>query len=199
MSSVRMPRVIDADRQLVDRCQSGDRAAQIQLYRGEVQRVHGILYRVLGSSATEDLVQETFIRVFRSLPQFRGAAQLSTWIGRIALNVAYDHLRARKPLPARLEAVPELESDDPSAEQRMLAREGLRRLYLILDRLDARQRIAFTLHVIDGRSLVEVADLMSASLVATKTRVWRGRREVERRAQKDPILSSYLGALGGET
>ena len=202
MSLVSIPRVkLDADRLLVDRCAAGDRAAQIELYRGEVQRVHAILYRVLGaqSGAIEDLIQETFIRVFRSLSQFRGQSQLSTWIGRIALNTAYDHLRARRPPAARLEAVPELESDDPSAEQRMVAREGLRRLYQMLDRLDARQRIAFSLHAIDGRPLADVAELMDATLVATKTRVWRARREIERRAAKDPILASYVDALGSES
>lgn len=201
MSLVSIPRVkVDADRLLVDRCARGDRSAQIELYRGEVQRVHAILYRVLGaqSGAIEDLIQETFIRVFRSLSQFRGQSQLSTWIGRIALNTAYDHLRARRPPAARLESVPELESEDPSAEQRMVAREGLRRLYQMLDRLDARQRIAFSLHAIDGRPLAEVAELMDATLVATKTRVWRARKEIERRAKKDPILASYIDALEGE-
>src|ERR1051326_7736443 len=110
MSLVSIPRVRpDADRQLVARCAKGERVAQIELYRGEVQRVHAILFRVLGahSGAIEDLIQETFIRVFRSLPQFRAESQLSTWIGRIALNTAYDHLRARRPPATRLEAIPE--------------------------------------------------------------------------------------------
>src|SRR5678816_3269975 len=94
----------DAERELLRRCTAGERAAQTLLFRQEVRRVHGLLYRVLGSSsALEDVIQETFIRVFRSLAQFRGDSQLSTWIGGIALNVAYGHLRSNPPPAVHLE------------------------------------------------------------------------------------------------
>jgi RNA polymerase sigma-70 factor (ECF subfamily) len=190
----------DAARDLVRRCVEGDRAAQTRLFRDEVRRVHGLLFRVLGPSGPhEDLIQETFLRVFRSLPQFRGEAQLSTWIGGIALNVAYGHLRANPPPAVRLELVPDPRVDEPGAEQQVAARQGLRRVYQLLDRMDPRLRIAFTLHAVDGRPLREVADLMGASLVATKARVWRARRELDKRAQRDPLLASYLeGALAEE-
>jgi RNA polymerase sigma-70 factor (ECF subfamily) len=190
----------DAERDLVRRCAEGDRRAQTQLFRDEVRRVHGLLHRVLGpSGALEDLIQETFIRVFRGLTQFRGDSQLSTWIGGIALNVAYGHLRSNPPPTVRLELVPDLRASDGDLERQMEARHGLRRVYEILDRMDPRLRIAFTLHAIDGRSLKEIAELMSASLVATKARVWRGRREVERRAQRDPLLRSFLdGTLASD-
>ncbi|HVX95368.1 MAG TPA: sigma-70 family RNA polymerase sigma factor [Polyangia bacterium] len=183
----------EAARDLVRRCVQGDRSAQTGLFRQEVRRVHGLLYRVLGPSGPlEDLIQETFLRVFRALPQFRGEAQLSTWIGGIALNVAYGHLRSSPPPAVRLELVPDPRAHEPEAEQQVAAREGLRRVYQLLDRMDPRLRIAFTLHAIDGRALREVATLMGASLVATKARVWRARRELDKRAQRDPILASYL-------
>jgi RNA polymerase sigma-70 factor (ECF subfamily) len=189
----------EAERQLVRRCAAGERAAQTRLFRQEVRRVHGLLYRVLGPTGPhEDLIQETFLRVFRSLATFRGDSQLSTWIGGIALNVAYGHLRSNPPPTVRLELVPDSRATGPDADQQLAARQGLRRLYQILDRMDPRLRIAFTLHAIDGRPLREVAELMSASLVATKTRVWRARRELEKRAQREPLLQAYLdGTLDG--
>ncbi len=181
------------EQDLARACTAGDRAAQVRLFRLEVQSVHRLLHRVLGaSSMLEDLIQETFIRVFRSLASFRGEAHLGTWIGRIALRVAFDHLRQSRPAAARLEVVPDLASDDPDAERQLMAREGLRRLYRILERLDAKQRIAFTLCAIDGRPQQEVASLMSASLVATKARIWRARREVDRLARLDPLLESLV-------
>jgi RNA polymerase sigma-70 factor (ECF subfamily) len=190
----------EAARDLVRRCVDGDRAAQTRLFRAEVRRVHGLLYRVLGPHGPhEDLIQETFLRVFRSLPQFRGDSQLSTWIGGIALNVAYGYLRS-SPAPAvRLELVPDPRVEEADGEQQVAARRGLRRVYELLDRMDPRLRIAFTLHAVDGRPLREVAELMSATLVATKARVWRARRELDKRAKRDPLLSSYLeGTLGSE-
>jgi len=78
-------------------------------------------------------------------------------------------------------------------------REVARRLYMALDRLDPKQRIAFALAVIDGRSLAEVAQLTESSVVAVKTRVWRARKDLMKRASKDDALSSYLTELeGGE-
>jgi RNA polymerase sigma-70 factor (ECF subfamily) len=183
----------DAARDLVRRCVEGDRTAQTRLFREEVRRVHGLLYRVLGPAGPlEDLIQETFLRVFRSLPQFRGESQLSTWIGGIALNVAYGHLRTTPAPVVHLELLPDARVDEAGAEQQVAARQSLRRVYQILDRMEARLRIAFTLHAIDGRSLREVATLMAASVVATKARVWRARRELDRRALRDPLLRSYL-------
>jgi RNA polymerase sigma-70 factor (ECF subfamily) len=188
----------EVDQRLVERCQQGDRAAQVELFRGERQRVHALLHRVLGTNAAmDDLIQDTFIRVFRALPQFRGESQLSTWIGRIALRVAYEHIRNKRPAGVKLESVPELPDDDPDAEQQLAAREAVRRLYEILERLDVKMRVAFALHVIDGRPLAEVAVLMSATVMATKARVWRARREVEKRARRDPWLAAFVDASGG--
>ena len=181
------------DLQLAGRCVSGDRSAQRELFQREKRRVHATLYRVLGSNTEmEDLLQETFIEVFKSLGNFRGEAQLSTWIDRISVRVAYAHLTRNRIRPARLESVPELPANDPTAEQRALLREAARRMYEVLDKLDARMRLAFTLHVIDGRPMNEVAELMSASLVATKTRVWRARRAIDKRARRDPLLAGFL-------
>ncbi|HVR03055.1 MAG TPA: sigma-70 family RNA polymerase sigma factor [Polyangia bacterium] len=189
----------EAARDLARRCVDGDRAAQTRLFREEVRRVHGLLYRVLGPNGPhEDLIQETFLRVFRSLPQFRGESQLTTWIGGIALNVAYGYLRSNPPPAVRLELVPDARVDESEAEQQVAARQGLRRVYQLLERMDPRLRIAFTLHAIDGRPLREVADLMSASLVATKARVWRARRELDKRAKRDPLLASFLGGALGD-
>ena len=77
-----------------------------------------------------------------------------------------------------------------------MAREAARRAYALLDRLELNKRVAFSLHVIDGRPLAEVARVMDASLVATKVRVWRARREMERRADRDPVLKNFLETEG---
>jgi RNA polymerase sigma-70 factor (ECF subfamily) len=183
------------DLALAGLCAGGDRAAQRELFRSHRRQVHATLYRVLGSNRDmEDLVQEAFIEIFRSLDRFRGEARLSTWIDRITARVAYHYLRRKRPEPVRLESVPEPADADATAEQRAQGREAARRLYRILDRLDPAQRIAFALHVIDDRPLREVADVTESSLVATKSRVWRARRELEKRARKDPVLAAFVGA-----
>lgn len=140
----------------------------------------------------EDLVQEAFLQVFRSVHSYRGEAKLATWISRITTRVAFAHIARRRPPTVALEAVPDTAAGDPGAESHAVAREAARRLYTVLDRIEPKQRIAFALHVIDGRPIREVAELTDSSVTAAKTRVWRARREVDRRARQDPLLAAYM-------
>jgi RNA polymerase sigma-70 factor, ECF subfamily len=185
------------DTALVNRCLAGERSAERELFRRERARVHATLYRVLGANRDlEDLVQEAFLEVFRSLGGFRGESRLSTWIDRIAVRVAYRYLSRRKPATASLEALPELEiaAGGGETDGRAAAREGVRRLYAALAELTPRARLAFALHVIEGRSIAEVARLTDSAVVATKVRIWRARRELERLAAADVVLAEFLGA-----
>jgi len=185
----------EGDVELAKRCVSGDVQAQMEIFRREKHRVHATLYRILGSNAEiDDLIQDTFIEIFRSLSTFRGDALLSTWIDRIAVRVAFAYIARRKPDTVRLSLVPEAPSSDANAEDRATAREATRRLYAILDRIEPNQRIAYTLHVIDGRPLAQVARIMNASAVTTKVRAWRAARTVEKRARQDPLLASFVAS-----
>jgi RNA polymerase sigma factor (sigma-70 family) len=181
------------DSEIVRRCVAGDRVAQRALFEREKRRVHATLFRILGSNQhVDDLMQDVFVAVFRSLHAFRGEASLATWIDRCAVRAAFGHIRRRRPLH-HLELVAEtIAADDPSAERRALDREAVRRLYATLERLEPKQRLAFTLCVIDDRSIPEAADLMNATVVATKARLWRARRHVQKCAKADPVLAGYL-------
>jgi RNA polymerase sigma-70 factor (ECF subfamily) len=177
---------------LVARATAGDAGAQRALFERERSRVHGLLYRVVGTNAhMDDLIQDTFLEVFRSLGSFRGESSLRTWIDRCAVRVAYAYFRRKARTPP-LEAVQDFGADAPSAEERTSLREAVRRLYAELDRLEPRQRMAFSLFAIENRSLREVADVMESSLATAKIRVWRARRALERRAKKDVLLSEFL-------
>jgi RNA polymerase sigma-70 factor, ECF subfamily len=182
------------DLRLAARCVSGDRTAHEELFAAQRLRVHATLFRILGSNADmEDLIQESFLEIFRSLGNFRGEAVLATWVDRVTARVAYAHLtRKGRRRTAHLELVPDVPDGAPSAEGRAASREAARAFYGVLEGIEAKQRIAFTLHVIDGRPLREVAGVMEASLVATKVRVWRARREIERRARREPALAGFL-------
>jgi len=181
---------------LVDRCLTGEPAATRELFRRHRNRVHASLFRVLGSNRDmDDLLQEAFIQVFQSLRGWRAEASLATWIDRVSVRVAYRYLsqRGRRIQTSPLideETVPGGEATD---DRRQLARDGVRRLYAVLDELGAAARLAFTLHEIDGRPLAEVADLVGSSLTATKLRVWRARGKVEAAAAEDPVLREFLG------
>jgi RNA polymerase sigma-70 factor (ECF subfamily) len=177
---------------LVARCKARDPAALRQLFERERAWVHRLLYHVVGSNThMDDLLQDTFLEVFRSLPSFRGESSLRTWIDRCAVRVAYAHFRRRARHPV-LEAVDDVGSEAPSPEERTARREAVRRLYAELERLEPRQRMAFTLFEIEGRSLREIATIMESTVATAKIRTWRARRALERRAQSDPLLSEFM-------
>lgn len=186
---------------LVDRCLTGEPAATRELFRRHRHRVHACLFRVLGTNRDmDDLLQEAFLQVFQSLRGWRAEASLATWIDRVAVRCAYRYLGQRRrrvatdslddaseALPAAL-AAPET---GPGA-RRQLARDGVQRLYAALDALSPAARLAFTLHELDGRTLAETAELVGASLTATKLRVWRARQRIEAAAAADPVLREFL-------
>src|SRR5262245_23112486 len=129
----------------------------------------------------DDLLQEAFIQVLQSLRGWRAEASLATWIDRVSVRVAYRYLSQRG---RRIQTDPLVDEDAvPGGEEpgarRQLARDGVKRLYAVLDELGAASRVAFTLHEIDGRPLAEVADLVGSSVTATKLRGGRGSTTVE--------------------
>ena len=190
---------------LVDRCLTGEPAATRELFRRHRGRVHACLYRVLGGNRDmDDLLQEAFLQVFQSLRAWRAEASLATWIDRIAVRVAYRYLSQRR---RRIATDPLADDDDGPAiaaaathdgpgARRQLARDGVKRLYAVLDELSPAARLAFTLHEIDGRPIAEVAQLVGSSVTATKLRVWRARNRVQAAAAADPILSEFLEPSG---
>ena len=191
---------------LVDRCLTGEPAATRELFRRHKNRVHASLFRVLGSNQEmDDLLQEAFLQVFQSLRGWRAEASLATWIDRVAVRCAYRHLsqRQRRVATASLDddadgdAAPSSPAAGPGA-RRQLARDGVVRLYAVLDELSPAARLAFTLHELDGRSIAETAELIGSTVTATKLRVWRARKRIEAAAAVDPVLSQFVEPAGGQ-
>ena len=188
----------EADLALARRAADGERGAQRELFHAQRASVHHTLFRILGSNRDlEDLVQDAFLEIFRALPSFRGDSTLTRWCQTIATRTAYLAISRRKPQAIDLALVEETLPADGDTRRLVQVRQAARRLYAALERIDAKQRVAFALAVIDGLSLAEVAHLTESTVVATKTRVWRARRDLMKRAAKDSVLSSYIEELGG--
>jgi RNA polymerase sigma-70 factor (ECF subfamily) len=94
------PQVRDADTYLIERARGGDTEAVTELYRRHERRVYNLALRTLGNPwDAADVAQEAFIKAFRNLGSFKGDARFSTWLHRIVVNAAYDHLRRQRPEP----------------------------------------------------------------------------------------------------
>ena len=182
----------DQTAEYVRRAQAGDAEGYKQLFRLHVRRLHRLVYRLAGPGCdVEDLVQTIFVQAFAALPGFRGDSSFFTWLGRIAVRVTLRLSRQSRyrPLPldegqdAAVGVSPEGASD---------ARRALARFDDILGSLSEKRRSAFVLHVLQGHSLEEVADLLDAKVGAVKVRVHDARLEIERQARRDPYLAGYL-------
>ncbi len=175
---------------LITRCQDGDRVALGEFYsryRGEVSRN---IYRVLGPfrSDLEDVMQEVFIEVFRSIARFRGDAQISTWLYRLCVNVALQRMRKRRRMNEISDDKVSEPTDHETPEQDVDAKRRLAAVYRLLDSLSPKKRLVFILHEIDGLEPREIANIVGAPVLTVRTRLHYARKEFFALAAKDPSL-----------
>lgn len=183
---------------LVERCRRGERDALAEFYRTYRNDVARNLYRVLGphQGDVDDVVQEVFIEVFRSIARFRGESRISTWLYRVCVNVALQRLRKRR----RLAEVPSDEGpelrDEHTPQRSVETAERMRALYQILDQLSPKKRVVFILHEIEGREPKEIAGIVGAPVLTVRTRLHYARKEFFERASRDPAFGGVAEVRG---
>lgn len=195
--SFRMPRSspteLAEELALAQRCAAGDALAQRELFARQRLVVHRTLFRILGSNRQiEDLIQDTFVEVFKAIGSFRGESSLNTWTNTIATRVCHRYLTRREPRSASPISAAELPTPAHNPEHLTVSRQAVQSLYAVLDRIAPTYRVAYTLHVIDERPLEEVARITRTSSLVVKTRVWRARQMLRARALRDPCLAELL-------
>lgn len=186
----------DPEPQVVEACRRGDPVALDAVFRQQLPDLERLIARLVGPNAdVEDLVQQTLIQAIKAFPRYRGEASIRTWLARIAVNNVRMHFRRpERRRKVSLELVPFEPIDHGAAPDRTADRRvRLARLFHHLDAISAKKRIAFALTVLEGHSIEEVAALMGATRAATKSRVFWARKELLRRARRDPLLRDLLG------
>ncbi len=189
------PDAASADWALVQQCAGGDEAACSRLVTDHQRMVYQLALHLLGDAQEAlDLSQEVFLRVFRTLPQFRGQSTLKTWIYRIVVNQASNrqrwwrrrHRSQQVPLDDSMSGPGELpESRSFAMPDRVLQqRETADRVWAALDRLPFDQRTVIVLREIDGLSYDEIASSTGVAVGTVKSRLARAREN----------LRSVLGA-----
>lgn len=178
------------DRALIRRAQRGDRAAfdeLVRLYDRNVLRL--VLQLVRSHEEAQDLYQEAFLKIYRSLPRFRWESRFSTWVYRVVMNVCLDHLRRQHThkevqAPSREEGEPEYFSNladerpthDP--ERALAAREIGRRIKQALTRLSPRERMVFELRHYQGMRLRAIGELCGTSEETAKNCLFRATQKL---------------------
>ncbi|HEX3597282.1 MAG TPA: sigma-70 family RNA polymerase sigma factor [Polyangiaceae bacterium] len=189
---VQPPAPPEDDAGLVRAAVEGDPTAPGQIWDRYARLVRGVLRRSLGDDEVDDHVQEVFLRFFRQVDGLRKPGSLRCFLIGIAMRVAGSELRRRRVRRfMRISPSEELESG-PASPRDDDAREAVRRLYAILDRVDSRTRLLFVLRYVEALELTEIAESLEVSLATTKRHLARAGDRVFALAGRDELLIAYL-------
>lgn len=186
------------DQQLVQRVQAGDKKAfdlLVQKYQHKLVKM--ISRYVTDPSEAQDVAQETFIKAYRALPNFRGDSSFYTWIYRIGANTAKNHLVAqgRRPPGSDVDAQDAEQYAADSLLREMDTPEGLaqreeieRTVFSAIEALPDDLRTAITLRELDGLSYEEIAQAMECPVGTVRSRIFRAREAIDNRLK--PLLDN---------
>ena len=186
------PAPSDSDALLVERAAAGDHRAYELLvikYQRRIERLIGRMVRDV--DLVPDIAQETFIRAWRALHQFRGDAQFYTWLYRIAVNTAKKSLMELKRNPVVTETALHSADDDDETSRReneltsestpeseLAAREIAAAVNAAMEALPEDLRTAVTLREIEGLSYEEIAEAMNCPIGTVRSRIFRAREAI---------------------
>jgi RNA polymerase sigma-70 factor (ECF subfamily) len=184
--------MVDED-PLLARAATGDTAAFRQLYERHRVDVARLVFRMLGSRAEiEDVIQEVFVQVYRSLKDFRGQSKFSTWLHRVTVNVVLMHRRAARSRPFFTGPPSDegsLDNSEAQPDEDVERRERVQAFARLLNRLPDKKRIVFVLHELEGIAPTEIARIVGAPVLTVRTRLFYARRELEAMLAHEPSLA----------
>jgi len=173
-----------ADEAIVRGCQAGDRAAMHAFYARYQRRVFGLIARICGAQEAEELTQEVFLRAFRAIDRFRGDAQLSTWMYRLAVNAALSHAGRTMARDKKRRVVTDEEMAQLPAPA---AGEGDPRLRQHLERalgeLPAGYRAVIVLHDVEGLQHDEIAEILGCRVGTSKSQLHKARAQMRKKLE----------------
>jgi RNA polymerase sigma-70 factor (ECF subfamily) len=187
-------RILNPDQSIVSRCLSGDESAWEELVRLHTRHVYALCYRFTGGAAeAQDLTQEVFLRVFRTLKSFRSAeGSFGTWLARVTRNLLIDHYRRTRqervtdPIEEQLPTL-DLKAGSDQPDQALAGREASEVLQSALQKLSPELREAVILRDLQEMEYREIAQVLDIPEGTVKSRINRGRAELGRLLRKQKL------------
>jgi RNA polymerase sigma-70 factor (ECF subfamily) len=189
-------RVLDPDSQLVEQCMAGNEAAWEDLVRLHTRRVYSVCYRFTGTNTeAQDLTQEVFLRVFRTLKTFRaGEGSFSVWLNRLTRNLLIDHYRRTKQerstesIEEQLPRIEESTAITARTDGMLAGREASEMLQSALQKLSPELRETVILRDVEELEYREIAQVLNVPEGTVKSRLNRGRAELARILRRQKAL-----------
>jgi len=177
--------------ELISRCQKGDQDALKEIFDQYHQKVYRIAYGVVRQREDAlDIVQEVFIKLYRSIQNFKGRSKFYTYLYRMTMNTAIDHARKmRRAPPSNIheeEGFQLSEDVEKSPDRILLHKELEERVRVALGKLPVDQRTALILREVEGLSYQEMAEVMGCNIGTVMSRLHYGRKRIQE------MLKGYL-------
>jgi len=186
------------DQELVERVQKGEKKAfDILVLKYQHKLVKLISRYIRDSSEVQDVAQESFIKAYRALPNFRGESAFYTWLYRIAINTAKNYLVAqgRRPPDGDIDVVEaeqysgESVLKDYATPEHVLLRDDIEKtVYRVIRQLPEDLRMAITLRELEGLSYEEIAEAMACPVGTVRSRIFRAREAIDNKLK--PLLET---------
>lgn len=180
---------------LVKLSRRGDRQAFEELVELYKDKIYHLAYRMLGSRGeAEDIVQETFLRVYTNLDRYDENQKFSTWIYRIGTNLCIDRLRKRKPTYSLDADMPEgdgadwysmLPSEEETPEEELVLSETQQQIRKAIETLPSKYKSVVVLRYLHDMSLQEISEVLKMPVTTIKTRVHRGREYLRKKLEPE--------------
>jgi len=179
-------------RDVINACRRGDPDAFRALFEAHKDRVYSIALRYSGDAAAAmDIAQDTFLKVLSRIREFRGDADVETWIYRIAVNACMDHQRrTRRMMPFLGELIDTISVRSDSVLHRLMRDQTAGDIQRVVARLPAEQRMVVVLRYTEGLSYDEIAQILRCSAGTVASRLNRAHKILERK------LSHLRGVVG---
>jgi RNA polymerase sigma factor (sigma-70 family) len=172
------------EHELIEGCLKGHPQAQRELYEQYKVPLFRLCLRYAGNrEEAEDMLQDGFVKVFSDLGQYRGDGALGGWIRRVMINVALQHLRRQKHLPATTDIETVTELADDSAEQ-LFSQLRAKALVALIQQLPPGYRTVFNLYVIEGYAHLEIAEMLGISENTSKSQLSKAKAMLRRVLEK---------------
>ena len=189
----------EIDQQLVERVQRGDKGAFDLLVSKYQRKIFRLLSRIIRDQAeVEDVAQEAFIKAYRALPNFRGDSAFYTWLYRIAINTAKNHLvsQGRRAPTSTVADIEDAETFDDGEHLRdlntpdsmLLTKQVGEAVNRAIDQLPEDLRTAIVLREIEGLSYEEIAESMNCPIGTVRSRIFRAREAIAQELK--PVLDT---------
>ncbi|MEN0003199.1 MAG: RNA polymerase sigma factor [Bacteroidota bacterium] len=176
------------EQQLIQECLAGKQAAQWQLYKKYAKAMyHTVVRMVVQPSDAEDILQDTFVKVFQKLEAFKGESTLGAWIKRIAINTALSHIQKNGRIRfLQVQEQYDLAVPPPSFEASSM---DMRSIHQAIKQLPEGCRVVFNLYLLEGYQHQEIAQILHISESTSKSQYQRARRLLQQSLKKNLALS----------